>query len=239
MPRPRSQAPEPVAAGRRYHGPVLARIGQRGIPPPIPTHARSTPLAACRTTRFAVLPAGRVSVARSPHWLSRPRLAGRCARRGVPDAGYGCHPCSGGGFFLGGYFFVAAVSFSWPPSRLRGWPAAVLAVISAGGRHTEVMSEDDVTGDVHVVSDAGEGTADLAVGTSVTWPPEYGGDFHVITLRGADGWQLDHPAQCQDPGDCRFTEAAGRISRAMCETLGRWTCDVSGGGLMLLERIGD
>jgi len=25
----------------------------------------------------------------------------------------------------------------------------------------------------------------------------------------------------------------------MCETLGRWTCDVQGGALMLVERLGD
>ena len=107
------------------------------------------------------------------------------------------------------------------------------------------MSEDDVTRDVHVADDAGEGTADLAVGTadlaegtSVTWPPEYGSDFHVITLRGGDGWQLDHLPQCLGSA-CPVAEAAGRISRAMCETLGRWTCDVSGGGLILLKRIGD
>jgi|ERR1035441_8117778 hypothetical protein len=108
------------------------------------------------------------------------------------------------------------------------------------------MSEDDVTGDVHVADDAGAGTADLAVGTadlaegtSVTWPPEYGCDSHVISLRGGDGWQLDHPADCAVPADCRLTEAAGRISRAMCATEGRWTCDVSGGGLILLDRLGD
>lgn len=94
------------------------------------------------------------------------------------------------------------------------------------------MSEHDETGDVQV-SDAGSADADLAAGEVDT-----GGDMHVITLRGAEGFELQHLAEgCPQP--CAVGEAAGRISRAMCETGGRWTCDVQGAGLMLVERIGD
>ena len=98
------------------------------------------------------------------------------------------------------------------------------------------MSEEETTGNMRVVSaeDAGEGTADLAA-----VPTGGGSDFHVINLRGGAGWDLSHPADCPDPASCRFTEAAGRISQAVCATEGRWTCDVSGGALMLLDRLGD
>jgi hypothetical protein len=95
------------------------------------------------------------------------------------------------------------------------------------------MSEDE--GNVRVTAgEPGDGGAeDLAA------EPDAGTDCHVISLRGPDGWQLDHPAQCPEPAGCAIGEAAGRISRAMCATLGRWTCDVAGGGLVLLERLGD
>lgn len=92
------------------------------------------------------------------------------------------------------------------------------------------MSEHDEASDVQV-SDAGSADADLAA-------VDTGGDVHVITLRGADGFELQHLAGgC--PAGCAVGEAAGRISRAMCETGGRWTCDVAGGALMLVERLGD
>jgi len=41
-----------------------------------------------------------------------------------------------------------------------------------------------------------------------------------------------------EPLRLRREGGCGRISRAMCETLGRWTCDVQGGALMLVERLG-
>lgn len=103
------------------------------------------------------------------------------------------------------------------------------------------MSEHDEAGSVQVAVDTGEAEARLAAVAEAA--AELGGktavDVHVITLRGADGWQLDHPATCLAPGDCAFTEAAGRISQAMCHTLGRWTCDVAGGALVLVQRLGD
>ena len=88
-----------------------------------------------------------------------------------------------------------------------------------------------------VLEDPAEGTAGLAAEPDAE-PDAVRTDTHVITLQGPDGWQLDHPAGCLAPGDCAVTEAAGRISQAMCATLGRWTCGVSGASLVLLERLG-
>jgi hypothetical protein len=120
-------------------------------------------------------------------------------------------------------------------------------VLAAAGTGTlRRMSDDESTSNVHVVSgedvgikldtDAAEAAVDEL---STRLDALRGSDVHVITLRGADGWQLDHPVQCLAPADCPVTEAAGRISRAMCATLGRWQCDVAGGSLMLTERLGD
>lgn len=101
--------------------------------------------------------------------------------------------------------------------------------------------EDESTEDPRAVAleDPAEGTADLAT-EPAAGPDAVRTDAHVITLVGADGWFLNHPAACDgNLPDCAVTEAAGRISRAMTATLGRWTCDVSGASLVLLERIGD
>jgi hypothetical protein len=97
------------------------------------------------------------------------------------------------------------------------------------------MSDEEVAGNVRVVTvgEPGEGAAGSSVICTID-----GCNVHVIGLRGADGWELSHPAECPVPADCAFTEAAGRVSRAFCATGGRWTVDVSGGGLVLLERLG-
>lgn len=85
--------------------------------------------------------------------------------------------------------------------------------------------------------DAGAAAADLTAEPDVEAQAECA-DVHVITLRGADGFELQHLAGgC--PAGCAVGEAAGRISRAMCDTGGRWTCEVAGAGLMLVERLGD
>ena len=96
------------------------------------------------------------------------------------------------------------------------------------------MSTDDETGNVVIVADPGVEDPGVAA------VPDAGpADVHVITLLGGDGWRLDHPAVCAQPAVCPVTEAAGRIGRAMCATLGRWTVDVHGASLVLLDRIGD
>lgn len=103
------------------------------------------------------------------------------------------------------------------------------------------MSEHDETGSVQVAVDTGEAEAKLvavAVAEAAAELSDTGTDVHVITLRGAEGFELQHLAGgC--PADCAVGEAASRIGQAMCYTLGRWTCDVAGAGLVLVERIGD
>jgi hypothetical protein len=87
-------------------------------------------------------------------------------------------------------------------------------------------------------SKTGPGETELTDAEAAVEALGSGSDRHVITLRGADGFELLHPAGgC--PEGCAVGEAAGRISRAMCETLGQWTCEVAGGVLMLVERVGD
>ena len=100
--------------------------------------------------------------------------------------------------------------------------------------------EDESTEDPRavVLEDPAEDAADLTAEADAE-RDAVRTDTHVITLQGADGWQLDHPVQCAAPADCAVTEAAGRIGQAMCATGGRWTCGVSGASLVLLERIGD
>lgn len=87
-------------------------------------------------------------------------------------------------------------------------------------------------------SKTGPGETELTDAEAAVEALRSGSDRHVITLRGAGGFELLHPAGgC--PAGCPVSAAAAGISREMCEAGGRWTCEATEGGLMLVERIGD
>ena len=117
--------------------------------------------------------------------------------------------------------------------------AARLLVALVVGILRHMSYEDESTEDPRTVAleDPAEGTAELD--TEAAEPDVVRTDTHVITLVDAGAWHLAHPLDCPDLDECPVTEAASRISRAMCATGGRWTCGVSGASLVLLERIGD
>jgi|HubBroStandDraft_6_1064221.scaffolds.fasta_scaffold156758_4 hypothetical protein len=60
-------------------------------------------------------------------------------------------------------------------------------------------------------------------------------DQHAVCLDGATP-ALTHPAGC-DPAGCPFTAAAEVLPAPMIAAGGTWTCDLSGGALILLKRI--